>query len=234
MPEPSAVAEIPDRGRLPSCFRAQVPIAHEKGPRALCVSGATPRLAYGWFERLDRANLLSARTFGAAALLVFNGLALPERLDARSLEGRVMEEQLAVLPVDETKTPVRHQLLDGTLRHVHHSSKNSIEHGPTDSNYGPLTRRKRSVKRRRGGPAAFRTGQRGARPGTETVYKECEHCQAGSRGSHPGSLPLCANILADLGSATSEAWDCVTEGGAVMRQRATGSCPRACGQPVPF
>ena len=61
---------------------------------------------------------LGTRPLRAPSDLVFHYLTLTEFLDSRSLERRVMEEQVvAPIPFDEPKTSIRNQPLDFTLWH---------------------------------------------------------------------------------------------------------------------
>ena len=60
---------------------------------------------------------LGARTFRATSDFVLDYLTFTEFLDSRSLDRRVMEEQVAPIPFDEPKTSIRNQPLDFTLWH---------------------------------------------------------------------------------------------------------------------
>lgn len=71
----------------------------------------------------DRLHVDRPGTFAPLALLdlVFDGLPFLKGVKARADDGGMVKEHLAPLAADKPETPVRNQLLDGTLRHICHS-----------------------------------------------------------------------------------------------------------------
>lgn len=70
---------------------------------------------------VDNPNVFSSGAFRALPHFVLDGLPHAESLYGGFLQGRVVEEDVSPLTLDEAKTSVRRQFLDGTLRHVCHS-----------------------------------------------------------------------------------------------------------------
>jgi hypothetical protein len=71
----------------------------------------------------DDLNILGTGALGAAAFVEIDFLAFAQLFDGNSTQSGMMEEQLAMFPLDKPKTLVHDQLFDRTLRHVRHSSK---------------------------------------------------------------------------------------------------------------
>jgi hypothetical protein len=68
-----------------------------------------------WHSRSGRLHVFSARPLRTSAFFVRYGLPDLKRLDGRSFDGAVVEEQLAAFSADESKSFVRDQLLDRTV-----------------------------------------------------------------------------------------------------------------------
>ena len=72
-------------------------------------------------ERSDsggQANLDGTGAFAAFANLILDGLTFAQLLDGRALDLGVVEEHVVSVSFDESKSLVRHHLLDLTLWHV--------------------------------------------------------------------------------------------------------------------
>src|SRR5262245_45396280 len=69
---------------------------------------------------VDRTHVLGARALGAAADFVLDLLADLQVIELAIDQRGDVEEHVSLLPLglDKAKTLVRHQLLDGTLRHA--------------------------------------------------------------------------------------------------------------------
>ena len=77
-------------------------------------------------RRLSGPHIFCTRPFGSASLVILYPLSLAESLEGRIHQSRLVKEDVATLSLDEPKSPVC-QLLDPTLWHVFHSSKQNVK-----------------------------------------------------------------------------------------------------------
>jgi len=140
----------------------------------------------GFFAAFDNPNVFGSGALGAVSLVVFYGLADAESLDRLSLQSRVVKENVTPFARDETEAPVRHQLFDGTLRHVRHSLTTELEptRAASPHNQPPSSKRERRPKHQRGEKQPQSgTGALKQVTATPTAARHEERLSEGARGS---------------------------------------------------
>jgi hypothetical protein len=87
-----------------------------EGPQNLS-SGGQPIGGRLFAYRSDGSDVFGARPFGATPFFVLDQLSHPEGLDARPLDGGVVEEHVTAFSLDKPKSFVSDQFFDRPLRH---------------------------------------------------------------------------------------------------------------------